>query len=57
MSSPERRKKIQELREAGAAAFAAGKHIQTCPEKFMDRFQWEAGWLDAQWDASLKEGT
>lgn len=48
MSTPERKAKTAELREAGALAFREGRHIQTCPHTHMDAFQWMNGWYDAE---------
>lgn len=51
MSTLARRKRIKELREAGARAFAEGKHLQTNPEKYMDHFQWAMGYNEARREA------
>jgi ribosome modulation factor len=48
MSNLARKERVKKLREAGAKAHAEGKSIQTCPEKFMDEFQWKQGWIDAK---------
>lgn len=46
MSTPERKKLIRQLRDAGAQACRDGKSIHTCPETFMNAFQWRTGWWD-----------
>jgi len=48
MSSARRKAIVQELREQGRAAYAAGKRYQRCPHQFMDKSQWQQGWLDAE---------
>lgn len=39
----ERKKEIEKLFEEGYAACYAGKHIQTCPHKYMDEMHWVEG--------------
>lgn len=56
MSRPERRVEIARLREEGRAAYEAGRHVQTCPYKEADRFQWESGWYGAQEDQRAQAG-
>ena len=57
MTTLRRRKIIARLREEGIAAYHAGKHIQTCPHKYMDRLQWEAGFLEAKQQSEHTSGT
>lgn len=47
-----RRELVQRLREEGAAAFAAGKHRQTCPHRYMNQYQWLQGYSNAEDEAA-----
>lgn len=54
MSNPrklQRRAELRTLRDEGAAAFSAGRHIQTVPRQYLgttNRYAWEQGYRDAE---------
>lgn len=49
----ERRKRVVVVRDEGRAAFAAGKHMQSCPYKtgYPDWGQWQRGYDEAAREA------
>jgi ribosome modulation factor len=61
MNSFPRRRDVRKLeiarcRQEGRDAFAAGKHIQTCPYGHMDMMHWVDGWVAAR-DEAEQEAT
>ena len=51
----DRKTRVRELREQGYRAYEEGTSLQNCPERDMDAFQWQQGWLNAQ-DAHEGDG-
>lgn len=51
-----RKREIAALRAEGRQAFLDGKHVQNCPHKYMDRFQWVQGYTDARNEATNFDG-
>lgn len=44
----QRRREIEDLRDAGAEAFGAGASIHTNPHRGSDAEHWRAGWQEAE---------
>jgi ribosome modulation factor len=55
VSNTARKERVKKLREAGEQAYAEGRSIHTCPERFMDEFQWKQGWIDAESQAAMEK--